>query len=129
MNPLITIIVPVLSELPVLAATLAALPAAADLEIIMVDGGSRDGTWELAARFAHVQRLRAPRGRGSQMNAGAQAARGRLLVFLHADTSLEPAHLAALRRAAADPTFTAGAFELSLTPPRPALRFIARGAN
>ena len=63
------------------------------------------------------------------MNAGARIARGQLLAFLHADTRLEPAHLTALRRAAADPTFAAGAFELSLTPPLPALRFIAWGAN
>jgi hypothetical protein len=63
------------------------------------------------------------------MNAGARAARGEFLVFLHADTSLGPAHLAALRRAAADRTFAAGAFELVLTPPIPALRFIAWGAN
>jgi len=63
------------------------------------------------------------------MNAGARAAHGRLLVFLHADTLLGPVHLAALRRVAADPTFAAGAFELSLTPPLPAFRFIAWGAN
>jgi hypothetical protein len=63
------------------------------------------------------------------MNAGARAARGQLLAFLHADTRLAPPHLAALRRAAADPAFAAGAFELELTPKVPALKFIAGGAN
>lgn len=129
MNPVISIILPVLNEAKLLVETLAGLPAAADLEIILVDGGSADGTWELTARWPHVRRLRAPQGRGCQMNAGAMAARGQLLAFLHADTRLESAHLAVLRQAAADPTFAAGAFELSLTPPLPALRFIAWGAN
>ncbi len=129
MNPVISIILPVLNEAGLLAETLAGLPAAPDLEIILVDGGSVDGTWDLTGRWPHVRCLRAPRGRGCQMNAGARIARGQLLAFLHADTRLEPAHLAALRRAAADPTFAAGAFELSLLPPRPALRFIAWGAN
>lgn len=129
MNPRISIIIPVLNEAALLAATLARLPAASDLEIIMVDGGSADGTWEVAARHPQVHRLRAPRGRGCQMNAGASKARGGLLAFLHADTALAAAHLAALRRAAADPTFAAGAFELALAPPLPALRCIARAAN
>ena len=95
----------------------------------MVDGGSTDGTREVAANFPQVRLIQAPRSRGGQMNAGAGAARGKFLVFLHADTCLGPEHLAALRRAAADPTFAAGAFELRLTPPLPALRFIAWGAN
>jgi len=129
MPPIISIILPVLNEVQELADTLINLPAAADLEIILVDGGSTDGTWELAARFPQVQRRRAPQGRGCQMNAGARAAGGQLLAFLHADTQLRPEHLATLRQAAADPTFTAGAFELYLTPPLPALRFISWGAN
>ncbi len=129
MNRVISIIIPVLNEAPGLAETLARLPAVADLEIILVDGGSDDGTWELAARFPQVRRLRAPRGRGCQMNAGARAARGEILAFLHADTLLTADHLDTLRRLAADRTFAAGAFELLLSPPVPALRFIARAAN
>ncbi|MGP8050262.1 MAG: TIGR04283 family arsenosugar biosynthesis glycosyltransferase [Desulfobaccales bacterium] len=129
MNPRISIILPVLNEAALLAATLARLSPAPDLEIILVDGGSADATWEVAARHPQVRRLRAPRGRGCQMNAGASKARGSLLAFLHADTLLASDHLAALRRAAADPSFTAGAFELALSPPLPALRCIARVAN
>jgi rSAM/selenodomain-associated transferase 2 len=127
--PLISIILPVLNEARLLPATLAALPKAADLEIILVDGGSTDGVWEVAGRFPHLRGLRAPAGRGRQMNAGARVAGGRLLTFLHADTLLKPEHLAVLLRAAADPSFAAGAFELQLTPPVPALRFISWGAN
>jgi len=128
-GPQISIIIPALNEAQALADTLACLSPAPEVEIILVDGGSADGTWEVAGLFPQVRRLKAPRGRGVQMNAGARAARGEILVFLHADTLLEPAHLAALRGAAADPGFQAGAFELALTPPVAALKFIAWGAN
>jgi rSAM/selenodomain-associated transferase 2 len=127
--PTISLIMPVLNEVRILAATLPALPVAAGVEVILVDGGSDDGTWELAGRYHQLIRLRAPRGRGSQMNAGARAARGQLLAFLHADTLLTMDHLAVLHRAASNPTFAAGAFELSLTPMVPALKFIAAAAN
>ena len=53
----------------------------------MVDGGSRDGTADLARPLAD-RVLTAPRGRAAQMNAGAAAARGEVLLFLHADTQL-----------------------------------------
>jgi len=128
-KPFTSIILPVLNEAQVLAETLAGLPSAPDLEIILVDGGSTDGSWELAGSFPQLRRLKSPAGRGRQMNAGARAARGQILAFLHADTKLGLPHLAALRLAALDPLFAAGAFELSLTPPRPALRLIAWGAN
>ncbi|MBI4642418.1 MAG: TIGR04283 family arsenosugar biosynthesis glycosyltransferase [Deltaproteobacteria bacterium] len=127
--PAFSIILPVYNEAGVLGKTLSGLPEAADVEIIVVDGGSTDGAREVAANFPKARLLQAPRGRGRQMNAGASAARGKFLVFLHADTCLGPEHLAALRRAAADPAFAAGAFELLLVPPLPALRFIAWGAN
>ncbi|MEW6659661.1 MAG: TIGR04283 family arsenosugar biosynthesis glycosyltransferase [Thermodesulfobacteriota bacterium] len=128
-SPIFSIILPVYNEGGVLGKTLGELPEAGDVEIIVVDGGSTDGSREVASRFPSVRLIQAPRGRGGQMNAGAGKARGRFLVFLHADTLLGTAHLEALRRAAADATFAAGAFELLLTPPLPALRFIAWGAN
>jgi len=128
-KPTISIIIPVLNEVLILRQTLAGLPAGPDLEVIVVDGGSTDGSWEAAASCAHLRRLRGPRGRGAQMNAGAAVAHGEILAFLHADTRLGPEHLAVLRWAAADPAFGAGAFELGLRPPRPALQLIAWGAN
>ena len=125
----LSIIIPVLNEARTLGETLSCLPGDPDLEVIVVDGGSTDATLAVAARFPAVKILRAPRGRGSQMNTGALASSGELLVFLHADTRLTAEHLRALQTAAADPAFTAGAFELILTPPVPALKFIAWGAN
>jgi rSAM/selenodomain-associated transferase 2 len=123
------IIIPVINEARTLGETLSCLPGDPDLEVIVVDGGSTDGTLKVAAGFPAVKVLRAPRGRGGQMNAGVLASSGELLVFLHADTGFTAAHLRALRTAAADPEFQAGAFELLLTPPVPALRFISWGAN
>jgi glycosyltransferase involved in cell wall biosynthesis len=99
------------------------------MEVLVVDGGSTDDTWQAAGRYPHVIRLKSPKGRGVQMNTGALASRGQLLAFLHADTLIGPVHVAALRHATSDPSFKAGAFELGLSPPLPALRLIAWGAN
>jgi rSAM/selenodomain-associated transferase 2 len=129
LKPLISIIIPVYNEARALPLTLAGLTPAPDLEVVVVDGGSTDGAWEAAGRYSPVIRRQSPMGRGIQMNTGALAARGGLLTFLHADTLIGPAHVDALRRAASDPSFKAGAFELGLTPPLPALRLIAWGAN
>jgi rSAM/selenodomain-associated transferase 2 len=125
----LSIIIPVLNEARNLEETLTCLPRDLEAEVMVVDGGSTDQTLAVAARFPAIKIMTAPRGRGSQMNAGALAASGELLVFLHADTWLTGEHLKALKTAAADPEFAAGAFALMLTPPVPALRFISWGAN
>lgn len=87
----LSIIVPVLNEAVGIEAALEALAPlrARGHELVVVDGGSADGTPALAA--PHADRvLAAPRGRASQMNFGAAAASGDALVFLHADTRLPP---------------------------------------
>jgi rSAM/selenodomain-associated transferase 2 len=127
--PLISLIIPTLNERANAGHLLAGLPMAPDLEIILVDGGSRDDTLEIASRFPHVKTLTSQPGRGRQMNAGALVSRGELLVFLHADTRWGPEHLDTLRGLIHDPEFQAGAFGFALTPALPALRFIARGVN
>jgi rSAM/selenodomain-associated transferase 2 len=85
----ISIIVPVLNEAANIAQALQRLQPmrARGHEVIVVDGGSRDGTPGLAGPLAD-RVLHAPRGRARQMNAGAHAARGDALLFLHADTRL-----------------------------------------
>ena len=85
----ISIILPVLNEAAGLAGALIALaPLRKDgVEIIVVDGGSSDCSAEIA--IAHADRvINAPRGRASQMNAGAAVAQRHVLLFLHADTRL-----------------------------------------
>lgn len=85
----LSVIVPVLNEAAGIEAALRRLAAvrARGAEAIVVDGGSSDGTVELARPLAD-QVLSAPRGRALQMNAGAAAASGDVLLFLHADTAL-----------------------------------------
>ncbi|MDH4462810.1 MAG: TIGR04283 family arsenosugar biosynthesis glycosyltransferase [Acidovorax sp.] len=100
----LSVIVPMLNEaaaLPVLCAQLAAL-AAQGVEVILVDGGSIDGSADMAEQMAKRMGfavVRSARGRAVQMNAGAARARGDVLLFLHADTRLPaaaPALLTAL---------------------------------
>lgn len=87
--PVISIVLPVLNEAPGIVAALEALAPlrAAGAEVIVVDGGSVDGSAELAGSGADLV-LAAPRGRASQMNAGAASACGKVLLFLHIDTRL-----------------------------------------
>jgi len=86
---MLSIIVPCLNEAQEIAGSLAALAPLRThgAEVIVVDGGSNDGTAGRAASLADLV-ITAPRGRASQMNAGAARARGEILLFLHADTRL-----------------------------------------
>lgn len=88
-SPWLSIIVPVLNEASKIKTFLERLQPfrQSGVEIIVVDGGSQDGTAPLAASLADLL-VTAPRGRGSQMNHGAARASGKLLLFLHADTAL-----------------------------------------
>jgi rSAM/selenodomain-associated transferase 2 len=90
---MISVIIPTLNAERVLVLTLSALvPAVVDgivQEAIIADGGSTDDTYVIAdAAGTHF--LKAPRGRGTQLEAGAAAAKGDWLLFLHADTVLDP---------------------------------------
>lgn len=87
----LSIIVPVLDEAAGIATALDALAPLRErgCEVVVVDGGSRDGTVELCRGRADLV-IEAKRGRARQMNAGAAAARGEVLLFLHADTALPP---------------------------------------
>jgi len=125
----VSIIVPVLDEAASIAATLGALQRARDegAEVIVVDGGSRDATRALSRPLADTV-LQAPRGRASQMNAGALAATGDVLVFLHADTTMPPHALQAID-AALDERHAWGRFDVTIDGRHPLLPIIAAAMN
>jgi rSAM/selenodomain-associated transferase 2 len=94
---LISVVIPALNEAARLPSLLRALRAeSVACETVVVDGGSEDGTAEAARLAGATLVLSAPRGRGQQMAAGAAAARGSALLFLHADTTFPSGGLLAL---------------------------------
>jgi rSAM/selenodomain-associated transferase 2 len=93
--------------------------------VILVDGGSDDATIQVAARFPAVRLLASPRGRARQMNAGARAAWGDILLFLNADTWLPEGGLGAVSAALDDARVVGGRFDVRFDSPRPVLRMIA----
>jgi uncharacterized protein len=89
MKPWLSVVMPVLDEARRLEAVLRRLVGLPGVdEVLVVDGGSSDVTRVVAQGVAGVRLLEAPRGRARQMNAGAAAARGEVLCFLHADVTL-----------------------------------------
>ncbi len=91
MKPALSIVMPALNEAAGIDAALWALQPlrARGVEVLLVDGGSTDGTSERAGPSVDAV-VAAPRGRALQMNAGAGRARADVLLFLHADTELPP---------------------------------------
>lgn len=96
-------------------------------EVIVADGGSTDRTRAIAAADPRIALLSAPKGRASQMNTGAAGARGKWLLFLHADTRLPPGALSAI--AALPPDVCAGCFRHRFTGSDWRLRLISRLHN
>lgn len=127
---MISVVVPVLDEAATLACSLHPLQSVRgrDVEVIVVDGGSRDGT-PRAAHPLSDRVLDAPRGRARQMNAGAEAARGRVLLFLHADTRLPRGWVAMVRDALETRAREWGRFDVRLDGAHPMLRVVERAMN
>ena len=113
-RPFISIIVPALNEAELIRAFLQHLRAVAPgAEIIVVDGGSDDGTAELCAGLAD-RVLKVSRGRARQMNAGAQVAHGEVFWFLHADSLVPSNALEEIARILREDSNAGGCFQLQL---------------
>ncbi len=119
---LISIIVPVLNEATSIERFLRCLrERAGDAEVIIVDGGSSDGTFDLARN--HCDRfLNAPRGRAVQMNAGARGASGDIFWFVHSDCEVPRGCLQQIADALRQPEVVGGFFRIRI----PNERFVYR---
>jgi rSAM/selenodomain-associated transferase 2 len=124
----ISIIIPTLNEAPRITKTINKAQNAKNVEIIVADGGSQDGTAEIAKSLG-VRVISTNPGRAAQMNAGAAAAAGDILLFLHADTQLPDGFDTCARLALAKPGTAAGAFELAIDDRRLSLRIVEIGVN
>lgn len=108
---MVSIVMPAYNEERALPGTLDALfGQSGKYEVLVVDGGSCDRTIEIARSFPDVRIIVAPKGRASQMNAGAGQARGEWLLFLHADTVLPAGAIERLNGMEADISVQAGGF-------------------
>ena len=94
-----------------------------EVELVVVDGGSVDGTVETVRPHARV--IHSERSRAVQMNSGARASTGEVLLFLHGDSCLPPRAFPLLEEALADPRIVVGTFRLIFNAERFLLRFIA----
>lgn len=120
----LSIVIPTLNAAGTLPRTLSSVTDPnRDDEIVVADGGSTDTTAAVAAT-ARARVITAPRGRGSQLAAGAAVARGTWLLFLHADTRLSPGWRRVALGFAGEPEnrHRAGYFRLMLDDPAPAAR-------
>ena len=111
---MISVVIPTLEEEGSLPGTIRSCRRAGACEVIVADGGSADRTPEIAEKLADAA-VAAPRGRARQMNAGAAAAHGEILLFLHADTLLPPGALDRVRGAMQDVGVVGGAFRVRLS--------------
>ncbi len=126
----LSIIMPVLNEEAILEDHLIRLKKQCEAhkcELLIVDGGSRDRTLAIAERYGRV--IHAARGRAVQMNAGAQAADGDVLLFLHADTQLPPDAFQAIEQALQPPDVVGGAFQICFNCEQWPYRLVAFATN
>jgi len=131
MNVIFSLIIPVLHETSAIREAvdrIRMLDGGETVEIIVVDGDPEGETLRAIPDGA-VRKLLSEQGRGRQLNRGAEAASGEVLVFLHADTALPTNALTRIGEALSDDTLAGGAFDLEIDSPRPIFRLIERVAS
>lgn len=124
----ISVVIPALNEAGSIATMVRRAQQAENVEVIVVDGGSRDGTPRFA-RSAGAMVLMSSPPRARQMNAGATASSGEILLFVHADTTLPEGYAEHVRCCLTKPKVVAGAFELRIDAPHGTMRIMEQVAN
>lgn len=126
----LSVIIPTLNEAQNLPATLQCFRAAGIADVCIVDGGSTDGTVAGATASGFRVMIAAERGRAHQMNLGARASSGDVLLFMHGDTLVPERSLENLEAAlAADPALIGGGFARRFATDSVFLRCTARWAD
>ncbi|MBC1221260.1 TIGR04283 family arsenosugar biosynthesis glycosyltransferase [Nostoc sp. UCD121] len=124
----ISIIIPAINEAENIKKAIATTQHSLNIEVIVVDGGSKDDTVAIAQSL-NVKVISSSPGRAVQMNTGAVAASGEILLFLHADTRLPTGFDEMIRTALQQPGIVAGAFKLRIDAPLLSLRWVELGVN
>ena len=123
---MLSVIIPTLNEEKALPETLACLfRQSSGEEVIIVDGGSTDATEKVCEQYPGIRFITSDKGRAAQLNAGARAASGDLLLFLHADTLLPDDALSTIKRVIGHEKHQAGGFRHSFGDQDWRLRFIS----
>ncbi len=122
---MISVIIPTLNEQDNIRACIECIKGeGAGTEIIICDGGSTDATIRIVREYDDTILIETGRGRGGQMNMGAKAANGEVLLFLHADTKLERGWSGELLFVLADASVAGGAFAFKIDDPSRRFRLI-----
>ena len=124
----VSVIIPTYNESTILVKTLTRLKQYHPFETIIGDCGSEDDTVDIARRY-QVTVIQSRRGRAAQMNAAAGEAKGDLLLFLHADSYVDPRGYQKMIQTMASGPYLGGAFSLQIDSTLPALKRISRWAN
>ncbi|MEK7280069.1 MAG: TIGR04283 family arsenosugar biosynthesis glycosyltransferase [Nitrospirota bacterium] len=123
----VSVIMPVLNEEEIIEDTIRSLNDPR-LELIVVDGGSRDKTASIVSRYK-ARLIPSMPGRGRQMNHGARCSTRDILLFLHGDAKITENGIDAMLNAMEDPLIIGGAFRLAIDSRSPCLSFVALWAN
>jgi uncharacterized protein len=130
--PDISVIIPALHEGRAIEHTLkrlAVVAGAVRYEVIVVDGDPQGSTLHYLPQDERITGILSQAGRGKQMNAGADLARGQILLFLHADVGLPPQALPKIMETFENTKAVAGAFDFCIDSPSWILKWISRGAS